>query len=379
LRINGERSYRQFRIGEIAIDLLPDGIKLFSFDQALNEAREWWKSQEKIALPARLPREGHFQLPILSPDTPTDSVEVVFREYLEWSNLNKRIPQRIFYTGRAFILPRLGGYRIRELTTPVLSRWFDELIMEPPRVRSSYDAPVSHQAYKPDAESLRKRQNTANTTLRILTGMLTWSYRRGYVDSDIAWKRIVPHRNVSPTGQPYLTHEQSKALIAHSDADIANLIRGALLTGCRIGELRDLEVSDYLQGVGHIQIRFAKGRKARHVALSNEGKVFFDSMTVQRGGSEKVFLRQSGQKWTTSSHTRRLHNACNGASIEPPINFHILRHTYASRAAMAGIPLPVLAKQLGHYDTRIVERYYAKFSRNFINDIIEEKLPPMID
>jgi hypothetical protein len=40
--------------------------------------------------------------------------------------------------------------------------------------------------------------------------------------------------------------------------------------------------------------------------------------------------------------------ACERAKIDPPADFHCLRHTWASHAAMNGIPLMVVAKNLGH-------------------------------
>jgi len=44
------------------------------------------------------------------------------------------------------------------------------------------------------------------------------------------------------------------------------------------------------------------------------------------------------------------------------VNFHGLRHTYASRLAMHGVPLAVIAVQLGHADTRMVEKHYGHLS-----------------
>jgi integrase len=38
-------------------------------------------------------------------------------------------------------------------------------------------------------------------------------------------------------------------------------------------------------------------------------------------------------------------------------SFHILRHTWASLAVMNGTPLLVVAKNLGHADTRVVEEH----------------------
>ncbi len=41
----------------------------------------------------------------------------------------------------------------------------------------------------------------------------------------------------------------------------------------------------------------------------------------------------------------------------PDVRIHDLRHTWASHAAMHGIPLPVLARVLGHSSARITEIY----------------------
>ena len=40
-----------------------------------------------------------------------------------------------------------------------------------------------------------------------------------------------------------------------------------------------------------------------------------------------------------------------GQRSTPPINFHGLRHTWASHAVMNGMPLIVVAKNLGHSTT----------------------------
>ena len=53
-------------------------------------------------------------------------------------------------------------------------------------------------------------------------------------------------------------------------------------------------------------------------------------------------------------------------------NFHGLRHTYASRLAMRGVPLAVIAAQLGRADTRMVERHYGHLSPSYIADTVRQ-------
>jgi integrase len=75
-----------------------------------------------------------------------------------------------------------------------------------------------------------------------------------------------------------------------------------------------------------------------------------------------MFLRDDRAPWAASHQVRRMNDASEKAKLEEPVSFHQLRHTYASHAAMNGMPLFVLAQNLGHKDTRMVERHYSHLS-----------------
>jgi integrase len=49
---------------------------------------------------------------------------------------------------------------------------------------------------------------------------------------------------------------------------------------------------------------------------------------------------------------RPLLEARTRAKIKPAISFHVLRHAHGSTLAMRGVPISVIAEQLGHADTR---------------------------
>jgi integrase len=58
------------------------------------------------------------------------------------------------------------------------------------------------------------------------------------------------------------------------------------------------------------------------------------------------------------------------ANLDEPVSFHELRHTYASHAAMNGMTLLVLAQNLGHVDTRMVEKHYGHLSDRYKRDMV---------
>ena len=67
--------------------------------------------------------------------------------------------------------------------------------------------------------------------------------------------------------------------------------------------------------------------------------------------------------------------ACKNAKIDPPASFHVLRHTYASLTIMNGAPLMVVAQNLGHADTRMVEKHYGHLAQSFVADAIRAAAP----
>jgi integrase len=61
--------------------------------------------------------------------------------------------------------------------------------------------------------------------------------------------------------------------------------------------------------------------------------------------------------------------------IKPAISFHILRHSWASHAVRNGTPVLVVAKNLGHTDTRMFEKHYGHLAPSFIADAIRAGAP----
>jgi integrase len=63
------------------------------------------------------------------------------------------------------------------------------------------------------------------------------------------------------------------------------------------------------------------------------------------------------------------------AKIKPTMSFHGLRHTWASHAVMNGMPLMVVARNLGHADTRMVEKHYGHLAPSFVADAVRKSAP----
>lgn len=290
-------------------------------------------------------------------------------------------------TAASLILPRLGKIKLAELTTEDIENWRDALAKQPARLRTRPGEPQKFKPLPATEQAQRARRATVNRVLTVLKAGLNLAFRKKKVHDDLAWRHAVPFEKVNSARPGFLTIPECKRLINAADRDTGfrDLVRAALLTGCRYGELRGLDVRDFQHG--KIHIRESKSGKPRNVALTSEGVAFFEQITAGRAGSE-VMLPNRGRaaralereqqddgRWLKSEQFRLMGGACEAAKIQPAIGFHQLRHTYASLSVMAEMPLMVLARNLGHANTMMVDRNYGHLREDYIDKAIRASAP----
>jgi integrase len=269
-----------------------------------------------------------------------------------------------------FVRPQLGKLRLAALTTDHLRRWRDQIANSPPRLRTRNGEQQKHREIIGE-DAKRARRATVNRTWTVLRAALNHAFREGKIDSDLAWRNLKPFRSVDAARVRYLTIAEAKRLINACDPAFRPLVEAALQTGARYGELCHLQVCDWNPDVGTLAIRRSKSGKARHVVLTDEGNALFEQLTAGRPGTDPIF----GKVWNKSQQTRPMREAVDRAKIKPRISFHGLRHTWASLAVMNGVPLLVVAKNLGHADSRMCEQHYGHLSESYVASEIRKRAP----
>ena len=121
----------------------------------------------------------------------------------------------------------------------------------------------------------------------------------------------------------------------------------------------------------------SKSGKPRTIFLNDEGAQLFERLTAGRTGTEHVFLRADGAPWGNHQQVRRMRDVCKRAKIVPRVVFHQIRHSYAALYLMGGGGLADLAKQLGHADTRMVERHYGHLADRWRADQARKFAPSL--
>jgi integrase len=273
------------------------------------------------------------------------------------------------------IVPVLGDLVVAELTAKRLREWHATMAAAPAQRRPRSKQPQYRDPPNTDNE-VRARRASANRVLTMLKAALNHAYDEGHVTKRDAWDRkLKPFEGVETARVRYLAVAEARRLVNASDPDFRLLVQAALESGCRYSELARLEVHDFNSDAGTIAIHKSKTGKARHVTLTPEGAEFFRRRCAGGGGNDPMFRRANGSKWQPSDQGRPMKAAVAHAKIKPHISFHGLRHTWASLAVMNGVPLLVVAKNLGHKDTKMVERHYGHLAPSFITDAIHAGAP----
>jgi integrase len=364
-RFLGDGRYNETKIG-IADDLLDaDGLAVKSFKQAQEAIREWWRIEQRREL-------GHSN--DVGPYTISNALEDYFseRERRGSKGLDKDRA-----AARVRITPNLGSIELAKLNTKRLRDWHTDLGATHKLVRQSGlgeelkdPVPVSK-----GSDAIRARRATANRTLTILKAALNHAFNEGRVATDDPWRKVKPFRETNVPVVRFLKDEECRRLVNSCEGAFRYLVQAALLTGSRYGELVRMQVSDFNQESGTLTVKESKAGKPRHIALTQEGVTLFSELTTGKLRNKLIFLRDDNNPWGPSHQQRPLEAASERAKIQPHVNFHILRHTYASSLAMNGAPMGVIAAQLGHADTRVTERHYAHLAPNYIADTVRATLP----
>jgi integrase len=361
----GAQSYDTAAIGAADDTIDADGVTVFDYWQAQQQARQWGERQRLIS--AGGVRKG------------TYTVKDAVTDYLAEIKAEKK-PAAVKgaeYVFDAWILPELGAIQIEKLTTDKLNRWRNKLATEPKRIRKKRMATEPATRATPDDEDARRaRKATANRILTMLKAALNRAFHSDRVSSDTAWRKVKPFKRVDEAVVRYLSAAEARRLVDACAEDFRKLVQAALLTGCRYAELARLKSGDFNGDSGTVAIRLSKG-KVRHVVLTDEGKAAFEGWTADRVSTDLAFLREDGEPWGTSHQKRPLDEASVRAGISPKVNFHILRHTHGSHLAMNGVPMGVIAAQLGHADTRMTEKHYAHLAPSYIAQTIRANFPDL--
>lgn len=173
----------------------------------------------------------------------------------------------------------------------------------------------------------------------------------------------------------YFTNAEVAKLLEVAEEPFRTGVLLLLYTGLRRAELYNLRWTDvdlerrqltvmprYREG------EMVKGRRPRTVPLNERAVAVFENARALAGDNEYVF-----RHFKIDYLTELFFKLSRKAKVKGRL--HDLRHTFASRLAMDGVPLPVIRDLLGHSDIKTTEIYAhlnPAYARRAVDDLSYE-------
>ena len=266
--------------------------------------------------------------------------------------------------------PVVRGYGALEVVAKALRRHLGDLqpdhltkersrfYLQQRRAEGHIVGPASARRKKPI------RDGTVIRELVTLRAALRWAHAE-------RWITGVPHIETPQQPPPrdrWLTREEADRLLASAQAlHVKTFLAICLYTAARAGAVLDLTWDQVNLEAGLIDLGHAPGGKGRAVVpiaarllpILTEARTAATCAHVIEHGGKRVASVKTGTRATA----RR-------ADL-PGVTPHVLRHTAATWMALKGVPIAEIARLLGHGDSRITERVYAKHTPDYLRRAID--------
>ncbi|MBC2837623.1 site-specific integrase [Gemmobacter straminiformis] len=371
-----DRRYVQRCLGSA----LSNGASAVSYAEAIEAAFSWFSECDGRGESAERAPRGRTDGLNFCPIGAEYSVGHALTDYLQWSKIARSAGGH--YNTVVLLNHHLSGgvtHRVlAEFTAADLQEIALKIIRTPPRFgfQQRHATLVERDDLTPD--ELRRRKRTYNSVVGILRMAFQYAWENGKIGSDRPLRCL---KRISVVHTPrllFLNRDECRRLLDHCTPALRDLTLAALYTGCRVGELASLRVEDVGYQIFGLRIAAFKRSPSRYVFLPDEGMAFFLRKIEGKEPKDLVFRSEMG-KAIKKQHASLFRRAVSRAGLPDEFVFHGLRHTYASDLIRQGVPLEVVARQLGHADIRTVSQTYGHIAEQFREEQIRTRFSPLDD
>lgn len=298
------------------------------------------------------------------PPPPDDRMQALLEEHLVWMQA-QNFSEDTVTTRRSCIGYFLEWSRERgiddpkEITRPILERYQRWL----------------YQHRKKNGEPLTFR--TQNARLRALKGFFRWLTRQNYLLSNPASELLLPRlENRLPK---YVLSASEAELVLQAAGDSVRdraILETFYATGMRRMELANLKLYDIDAERGTVMIRLGKGKKDRHIPISERALGWIDKyirqarpeLVATAADDGTVFLNNLGEPYLRYQLTTLVRVYMEKSGTGKMGGCHLFRHTLATLMLENGADIRVIQEMLGHAKLTTTE-LYTRVSINLLRQV----------
>ena len=200
-----------------------------------------------------------------------------------------------------------------------------------------------------------------------LRSALKWADKKGFIAKAPVIKR--PER--PPPRDKRLTKAQAKAFLdACEQPHVKLFVTLARTTGARMGAILDLKWDrvDFARKEIRLQDPEKRATNKGRATVPMNASARKALEVAHKGATTPFVIEWGGHRVRSVKKALRSAGARSGL---PWVTAHVFRHSAATWLAESGVPMSEIAQFLGHSDSRITERIYARFSPNYLQKAAE--------
>ncbi len=152
----------------------------------------------------------------------------------------------------------------------------------------------------------------------------------------------------------FLKKDEMQRLLSNCHGELKHIVKTALMTGMRRGELLGLRWVDIDFDNNIIILDRTKNGDIREIPLSRELRGIFLIKSKGKLKEDYVFSKSDGSRY---KDVRVAFKTALKLSEISGFRFHDLRHTFASQMVMAGVDILTIKEILGHKEIGMTMRY----------------------
>ena len=235
------------------------------------------------------------------------------------------------------VLPMLANIPAREVTPGIIERILESLAR----------GDGTHQALK---------GATVNRYHSAIGSVLRYAARQEFIRSNPLAGGAVPWSKEQKVHVRYLSTDEEARLLAVIRADLPEKemeFRLAVLTGMRRSEQYTAKWEDWSPEAGVLHVRGKTG--AREVQVNQGARECLEDLRAS-APVDQVFITPEANHSTADRRTW-FTQCVKKAGLRPVFHWRDLRHTFASRAALAGVPLLTIQALCGHSSFETTLKY----------------------
>ncbi len=274
---------------------------------------------------------------------------------------------RVYRTYELHISPRIGFYRIRDLTSSIIQ---SELIND--MLSAGYSYSSIHKSYILLNECLRYavQNNVIHSnpcTAVVEPNKKNFELKEVRFLTDEEIHKFVSHASlIYTTGKPRYIYGKAITLIIYTG------LRGGELCGLKWKDINFETKTLTIKRNTAIIYKEENGKRVRSAIVQNSTKtndrtiplnskalsILRDLKEQNRGGREDFIINGCKNIITVDTLSDSYTNIATMAGIDNPLGIHTLRHTFASLMIRRGIDIKVVSDILGHTSTSFTYNTY---------------------